>query len=812
MSHGAKRILAPLALLLTSHAFGQVGIMPIPHTDEAVVDVSVDIVPANGTQPTQYIYRYSVTNPATSTDGIYKISIDVSGQGRSFLRPVLQTVPKQGGALTRPIEEEIDLFFPFLGSQGDGVVPIGLECPPGWNGGLRKDATAVCYTANDTPEIAPGQTLVGFAIHSRLPPMLRALSTAAFWTVVVDNHEDDVDREATFEVLENLKQSQTSIGPGYIYPAERRHYTTFETDVAEMIELGWISDPALAQELVSIVDDAGELFNAAQGSAAKLRLNDLLDALNNAPAGAITDTAVTHMVTSVDSIQQFGSNTFPIGGLDKRYRAAPLSADLNVGDTFEMQVFVFRLNNYDFVNGVFEDPVVGDTVYFQCDPFSPDPDPCPNFPDSNNSIPVTTDAEGIARFFYTGTEVGTDTFVLCGDSFCEVEGARVVVNWTSNVDLVVEAFSPPLIKAASGELIQFTDRTANYGDAPSGETVTRYYISSSPDTDPTTAVAVGERAIPALQPGEVSESTLFQFPLPAGFPLGFHYLVACADADGTVVESDEFNNCSTAELEGFEHIAIAVADFEDLMALSAADVLIDEGDSGASQAVVSVNLAQRNPVADIVVAYETADGTATFADDDYIGATGQIVFPAGEGAMTQEIAVDVIGDTLVESDETFGVVLSVVSGDALLADPEVQVTIVNDDTEVSLDCSNAVADPAILWPPNHRYVAIDIAGVVDASGGPTTIVAQGILQDELVNGGGDGETAPDGRILENGKPEVRAERSGLENGRIYEILFGASTADGGSCSGSVQVGVPHDRGAGAVPVDSGVRYDSTSLE
>ncbi|HNP65378.1 MAG TPA: Calx-beta domain-containing protein, partial [Woeseiaceae bacterium] len=671
MFSNSKNVVAVIFLILTSNALAQTGIMPIPQTDQAIVDVSVDIVPATGTQPTQYIYRYSLTNPASSTSGIYKFSVDVSGQGRSFLRPILQTVPKQGGALTRPIEEEIDLFFPFLGSQGDGVVPIGLECPSGWNGGLRKDATAVCYTANETPEIGPGETLAGFAIHSRLPPMLRNVSTAPFWTVVVDNHEDAVDREAAFDVLENLQQAQTSIGPGYIYPAERRHYTTFEKDVAEMVDMGWVPDAVLAQEIIAIVDDAGELFNSAQGSAAKLRLNDLIDAIDSAPSGAILTTAVEHLVTSVDSIQQFGSNTFPTGGLDKQYRAIPLSADMKVGDTFEMEVFVFRLNNYDFENGVFEDPVVGDTVYFQCDPFSPDPDPCPNFPSQNSSIPVTTGPGGIARFSYTGSVVGTDTFVLCGYSFCEGEEARVTVDWTSDVDLVVEAFSPPLIKAATGELIQFIDRTANYGDALSGESVTRYYISSSPNPDPATANVVGDRAIPVLQSGEVSESGVVQFPLPPGFSLDFHYLIACADAEDVVVESDETNNCSTADLEGIEHIAIAVADFDDLMALAATDVSIEEGDSGISQVAIPVDLGQRNPSADIVVAYETTDGTASASDGDYVATSGQIVFPAGTGSMSQSIVVDVVGDTLIESDESLSVVLSVESGGALIADPEV---------------------------------------------------------------------------------------------------------------------------------------------
>jgi hypothetical protein len=56
---------------------------------------------------------------------------------------------------------------------------------------------------------------------------------------------------------------------------------------------------------------------------------------------------------------------------------------------------------------------------------------------------------------------------------------------------------------------------------------------------------------------------------------------------------------------------------------------------------------------------------------------------------------------------------------------------------------------------------------------------------------------------------VRAERAGGGNGRVYHIFFTASDGNGGSCSGIVNVGVPHDLGRGRVPVDGGALYDST---
>lgn len=54
---------------------------------------------------------------------------------------------------------------------------------------------------------------------------------------------------------------------------------------------------------------------------------------------------------------------------------------------------------------------------------------------------------------------------------------------------------------------------------------------------------------------------------------------------------------------------------------------------------------------------------------------------------------------------------------------------------------------------------------------------------------------------------LRAERSGNGNGRVYRISFTARDSDGGACTGSVTVGVPHNH-KGTV-VDDGHLYDST---
>ncbi len=110
------------------------------------------------------------------------------------------------------------------------------------------------------------------------------------------------------------------------------------------------------------------------------------------------------------------------------------------------------------------------------------------------------------------------------------------------------------------------------------------------------------------------------------------------------------------------------------------------------------------------------------------------------------------------------------------------------------DCSAAAAQPAVLWPPNHRMVPIRVAGVVDPDGDPVAITAVEVAQDEPVDAPGSGNTAPDVRLS---PLAVRAERSGQGDGRRYTIAFVADDGRGGTCSGTVHVCVPHDRGRGS---------------
>jgi len=102
------------------------------------------------------------------------------------------------------------------------------------------------------------------------------------------------------------------------------------------------------------------------------------------------------------------------------------------------------------------------------------------------------------------------------------------------------------------------------------------------------------------------------------------------------------------------------------------------------------------------------------------------------------------------------------------------------------------------------------AGVTHPDGRPFEIGIGAITQDEPVNGVGDGNTSPDGTGVGTPKVQVRAERAGPGNGRVYRISFTATDDLGASCEGAVTVGVPHDRRPGSAAIDDGQNHDSTT--
>jgi hypothetical protein len=118
-----------------------------------------------------------------------------------------------------------------------------------------------------------------------------------------------------------------------------------------------------------------------------------------------------------------------------------------------------------------------------------------------------------------------------------------------------------------------------------------------------------------------------------------------------------------------------IEDNDPLPTVSIGDVSKNEGNSGTTRFTFTLTLSA--PAGDYnYVYFETANGTATTGNQDYVAKSGYVYFDPGKTTAT--FTVDVKGDRTKEADETFLVDL-LYAGGATIDDGQAVGTIVNDD-------------------------------------------------------------------------------------------------------------------------------------
>lgn len=175
---------------------------------------------------------------------------------------------------------------------------------------------------------------------------------------------------------------------------------------------------------------------------------------------------------------------------------------------------------------------------------------------------------------------------------------------------------------------------------------------------------------------------------------------------------------------------------------------------------------------DVVVAFSCADALSGVAS---CGPTPQIVSTEGLGQSRSATAVDVAGNTATVT----------VSGINIDKTPPVL-------SGLPANC--------VLWPANHQLVPAGTAAAFDALSGvlPGSFVVTG-SSSEPDNGKGDGNSTPD-IVIQNTTVsghqlvtiQLRAERAGPKNGRVYTLSSTAQDLAGNVGTGAGLCTVPHN--------------------
>jgi uncharacterized protein len=159
-------------------------------------------------------------------------------------------------------------------------------------------------------------------------------------------------------------------------------------------------------------------------------------------------------------------------------------------------------------------------------------------------------------------------------------------------------------------------------------------------------------------------------------------LPAAADDQAEVqVRVITSNAVGSDEWVGVDDIAVTAGATPAQPSLSVGDLSVTEGDAGLATAHVTVRLTSPAGSGGVTFDVATADGSALAANADYVplALAAQTI---AEGATEAVVDVSVVGDTFVEANEAFAVVVGNVTG-ASVADDTGAVTIVNDDVQLT---------------------------------------------------------------------------------------------------------------------------------
>ncbi|WP_020682825.1 DUF7453 family protein [Marinobacterium rhizophilum] len=145
-------------------------------------------------------------------------------------------------------------------------------------------------------------------------------------------------------------------------------------------------------------------------------------------------------------------------------------------------------------------------------------------------------------------------------------------------------------------------------------------------------------------------------------------------------------------------------------------------------------------------------------------------------------------DTLTAGDHAISVVVTDSSGG--INSDSVEITVFGD-TFPPIHIADVDTEPAILWPPNHKMVevnlSVDVHTVPELDPGACTIIS--VTSSEPINGSGDGNSEPDFVIDGSLTVRLRAERSGILTGREYYIEVACTASDEQGTYQATEVGV-----------------------
>jgi len=372
---------------ILSHGVGE---MNIPELDNPSISVktSYDI------NDDRYTYNYIVKNPATSVGEIWRFKIDITQRSTNIWNYSGLKIPF--GSKNLDFYNLYNKLQPFSLPEGYGITPVGQSVPVGWAGGFGRDGMIGFSSMTGTPMILPGQTLGGFSITSPGLPIIRQVEIIPNWVLVIENHDElTTDTElAANEVNKNIRRTTYSLGPaGVLTSGSFSHWNLLRTNINKAIELQWVSDQNLINDILLALKSARDAANLQEGKLAKSILEKLLITLANSSEQQRNQAFHDLLFYHVTDLIKYTAD-IPVR-VEPKITATPSFEELSIGMLHTIKAKVVNLADENA-------PIEGYYLYFYVK----------DGPHIRTHKYADTDKNGEAIFQYIGKKVGKDHVVV----------------------------------------------------------------------------------------------------------------------------------------------------------------------------------------------------------------------------------------------------------------------------------------------------------------------------------------------------------------------------------------------------------------
>lgn len=225
-----------------------------------------------------FVYRYTATNPATSTQGMASVRLDVSASPG----PALPSLPATGRFLDGPAVTSRVPIAPHA--------QIGPISPPGWQAALdRRTPLLDWYGVNggifDHDSIAPGDSLPGLGIRSTFFPAIRRAGGVPTWQSCCQAPWGTEEENPTraHRDPEYFAATSYALAPGY--RPEEVTVALLQMQLDQICsEPLWLPDTELCSRWGDLLQSVSDMHRKGESDLAAEELGGLLQRLTAADA------------------------------------------------------------------------------------------------------------------------------------------------------------------------------------------------------------------------------------------------------------------------------------------------------------------------------------------------------------------------------------------------------------------------------------------------------------------------------------------------------------------------------------------------